>query len=299
MNSDPTIRGVADTAHWVALYRALESERPDALFHDPYARRLAGPRGVEIFATLPRPMRNAAWSVVARTVVMDRMILAEIEAGVTLVVNLAAGLDTRPYRLPLQPTLTWVEVDQPALLDEKAGLLASDTPRCRLERIPLDLSQEEPARELLERLGGWGERMLVVTEGLLMYLRPSAAAFLARTLAGVGALQGWVTDLISPGLQRLIERSWGETLRAGEASMHFAPVEGVAWFEAHGWRVAECRSTITAAKGLRRLPWFLHLLSHLPGTDTYYPDRPWSGICLLRPDTEGRSPPTPGPESAR
>src|SRR5438093_1410244 len=37
------ISSVSDTARWVAMYRAMESERPDALFHDPYARRLAGP----------------------------------------------------------------------------------------------------------------------------------------------------------------------------------------------------------------------------------------------------------------
>src|SRR5437773_1190282 len=42
------IRSVSDTALWVAMYRAYESERADALFSDPYARRLAGPRGEAI-----------------------------------------------------------------------------------------------------------------------------------------------------------------------------------------------------------------------------------------------------------
>ena len=298
MNSDPTVRDVADTAHWVALYRALESERPDALFHDAYARSLAGTRGEQIHATLPRPMRNAAWSVVARTVVMDRMIQAEIEAGVTLVVNLAAGLDTRPYRLPLPPTLTWVEVDQPTLLAEKRALLESAAPNCTLERIPLDLSQEEPARELLRRLGGRGEKVLVVTEGLLMYLRPGEVAALARTMASIPAIRSWVTDVISPGLLRLIEKDWGRTLRDASASMHFAPEEGVEWFEARGWRVAECHSTFAAAKRLRRLPLLLRLLSFLPGSDGFHPNRPWSGICLLTPASGGATPAGAAPERA-
>jgi methyltransferase (TIGR00027 family) len=287
MNSDPTVRDVADTAHWVALYRALESERPDAHFHDAHARRLAGTRGEQIHATLPRPMRNAAWSVVARTVVMDRMIQAEIRAGVTLVVNLAAGLDTRPYRLPLPPTLTWVEVDQGPLLAEKAALLESATPNCILERVPLDLSQEAPARQLMQQLGQRAEKVLVVTEGLLMYLRPEDVATLARTMAEIPTIRNWVTDVISPGLLRLIEKDWGHTLRAASASMHFAPVEGVAWFESRGWRVAECHSTFAAAKALRRLPLFLRLLSYLPGSDGFHPDRPWSGICLLTPNPRG------------
>jgi len=44
-NDDPTIGHVSDTALCVAVYRAEESERPDALFKDPLARRLAGERG--------------------------------------------------------------------------------------------------------------------------------------------------------------------------------------------------------------------------------------------------------------
>lgn len=54
------IRSVADTARWVAMYRALESERRDAHFPDRLARRLAGARGERIYASLPKPMRNAA-----------------------------------------------------------------------------------------------------------------------------------------------------------------------------------------------------------------------------------------------
>lgn len=45
MNSSP-VTGVSDTARWVAVYRAWESARPDALFHDPFAQRLAGDRGL-------------------------------------------------------------------------------------------------------------------------------------------------------------------------------------------------------------------------------------------------------------
>ncbi|PYP21274.1 MAG: hypothetical protein DMD55_20385, partial [Gemmatimonadetes bacterium] len=96
-----TIQHVSDTARWVALYRAMESERPDALFHDPYARRLAGARGEQILASLPKG-RTWAWAMIVRTAVMDELILRAVARdGVGTVLNLAAGLDTRPYRLPL------------------------------------------------------------------------------------------------------------------------------------------------------------------------------------------------------
>ena len=98
-----TIEHVSDTARWVALYRAMESERPDALFHDPYARRLAGERGERILASLKQG-RTWAWPMIVRTAVMDELILRGIARDrVDTVVNLAAGLDTRPYRLPFLP----------------------------------------------------------------------------------------------------------------------------------------------------------------------------------------------------
>ena len=69
MTSTP-ITHVSDTARWVAIYRAMESERPDALFRDPYARRLAGPRGEEIVRAMPHG-RAMAWPMIVRTAVMD------------------------------------------------------------------------------------------------------------------------------------------------------------------------------------------------------------------------------------
>ena len=90
---------LGDTALWVALYRALESERPDAIFHDPYARRLAGDRAERIMETLPKA-KTWGWPMVVRTAVMDELILKAVAQGSGTVLNLAAGLDARPYRLP-------------------------------------------------------------------------------------------------------------------------------------------------------------------------------------------------------
>jgi len=100
--SGPLIRDVYDTARWVAVYRAQETERPDAIFRDPFARRLAGDRGEQIEQLKPLG-GDSTWSMVTRTYLIDELVKAELQRGADLVINLAAGLDARPYRMQLPP----------------------------------------------------------------------------------------------------------------------------------------------------------------------------------------------------
>jgi O-methyltransferase involved in polyketide biosynthesis len=72
---------VSDTARWVAVYRALESERPDALFHDPFAARLAGDLGHRMAAEMPAQLRRNAWPMVVRTRVIGDLIDTSIAEG--------------------------------------------------------------------------------------------------------------------------------------------------------------------------------------------------------------------------
>lgn len=85
-----SVRSVSDTALWVAAYRAEESERPDALFSDPLARRLAGERGFRLLDAMPNG-RRFAWPMVIRTVLFDTLLRDRIAAGTDVVVNLAAN----------------------------------------------------------------------------------------------------------------------------------------------------------------------------------------------------------------
>ena len=55
MVEESSVRNISDTALWVAMYRAIESDRPDALFYDPYARKLAGERGAQILKEIRMP----------------------------------------------------------------------------------------------------------------------------------------------------------------------------------------------------------------------------------------------------
>src|SRR5712671_2833406 len=77
------ISNVSDTARWVAVYRAMETARPDAIFRDPYAERLAGERGLEIVRELPSG-RALAWPMIVRTAVFDEIILGAVQRGADL-----------------------------------------------------------------------------------------------------------------------------------------------------------------------------------------------------------------------
>ena len=136
--SDSPIAHVADTAFWVASYRAAESARPDALFRDPLAARLAAARGRDMADRIDGS-RQVEWVVVMRTCIIDDFIREAIAAGCDTVLNLGAGLDTRPYRLELPPTLRWIEVDFAPTIDFKNAELRDEKPRCRLERRAVDL----------------------------------------------------------------------------------------------------------------------------------------------------------------
>jgi len=277
--TEPLIRNVSDTAHWAAVYRANESERPDALFRDPFARRLAGERGERIFE-LPGQQRNA-WAWVMRTYLGDRYLTEQVAAGADLVVNLAAGLDARPYRLPMPASLRWVEVDLPELIDYKEEVLRGEQPACALERVRLDLADADARRALFARLGREAKRAVVLSEGLLIYLTPDEVGALARDLAAPPSFERWILDVVSPGLVRMMQKQVGAHLSQAQAPLLFGPEEGPGFFARYGWEPLEVRSTFRAAIETRRLPWPLRLFGFLPESNGRQGKRPWSGICLM------------------
>lgn len=277
----PSIRHISDTARWAAFFRARESERPDAVFHDPYARKLAGERGEEIARTLPFHEKNS-WSWITRTWTFDRLITQEIQQGTDLVLNLAAGLDARPYRMPLPMSLKWVEVDLPAILDYKEQVLRDEKPRCALERVRMDLADVNARRALLDRLAASAQRALVISEGLLIYLKPEEVATLAEDLSQRQSFQSWIVDIASPGLLQMVKKNTAAQIGEGAAEMQFAPENGPQFFVAHGWTPAEVHSAIKTAARLKRLRFLMRLISLLPEQPEKMGNRPWGGTCLLR-----------------
>ncbi len=276
----PNIRNISDTALWAARYRALESERPDALFHDPFARRLAGERGEQIANSMPSKDRQA-WAWMARTYLFDQFINERVQNGVDLVLNLAAGLDVRPYRMALPASLRWIEVDLPGILDCKEEILGSEKPVCRLERIRLDLADVNARRALFARLGAEARQALILSEGLMVYLTEETAGSLARDLAAPPGFRYWILELASPGLLRIIKKESAAQLAESGVSMQFAPKEGPAFFERFGWKPNQVHSFLKAAARLKRLSLGMRILAMLPESNGAQGSRPWSACCVF------------------
>jgi methyltransferase (TIGR00027 family) len=276
------IENVSDTARWVAVYRAMESARPDALFRDPYADRLAGERGHQILDSMKHG-RAYAWPMIVRTAIFDEILLEAVRKA-DLVVNLAAGLDARPWRLPLPPELCWVDVDLPGILNYKTEMLRAESPKCRYEAVTLDLRDAEARRTLFARLGAGSKRAIVVTEGLLIYLDPEQVGTLATDLHAQPSFQEWQIDLASPQLLKRMSRTWGKSVAAGGAPFKFAPAEGSDFFRPYGWREAQYRSTWEEAKRLNRRmkgAWIWELIGRLMPKSKQEEFRRFSGYVLL------------------
>ena len=278
--AEPLIRNVSDTARWVAVYRARETERPDAHFRDPFARRLAGERGEQIAKSMPLG-RDSDWSMITRTCLGDDLINEQVQQGTDMVINLAAGLDARPYRMQLPASLKWVEVDLPEILSYKEEILRDEKPVCSLERIRLDLSNAPARRDLFTQLGGRCTKALIITEGLLIYLTPDDVAGLAKDLAAPPSFQSWILDIASPGLLRMLAKKMAKQLHHA-APFKFAPPEGPNFFITYGWKPVDVRSLLKNAARLKRLSFFMSLFALLPETEKSRRDRPWSGVCLLK-----------------
>jgi methyltransferase (TIGR00027 family) len=279
MNPQNAVRGVSDTALWVAYFRALETRRPDALFHDPYAERLAGERGFHIANTLPQGNKQE-WAWVTRTYLFDQFLARAIQGGADLVVNLAAGLDARPYRMDLPANLQWIEVDFQEIVAYKESILADEKPRCQLERISLDLFDVPARRELFAKLNARARKVVVASEGLLIYFPAEDVASLASDLAALDRFQTWIIDLASPGQLRLMQRTTGKQLSEAGAAFKFGPPEGTGFFAPYGWQATEVRGMLKTAAECKRAP--AELLSLLPEPKGNPGNYPWTGVCELQ-----------------
>ncbi len=273
---------VSDTARWVAMYRAMESDRADAWFRDPHARRLAGAEGEAILRSIPKA-RDMAWPMIVRTQVMDELILRVInQDGIDTVLNLAAGLDARPYRLPLPAALRWIEVDFPDVLAYKQSKLADERPRCVLEYADTDLTDENARRALFNRIDASAKKTFVIAEGLIAYLQREQVAGLATDLSAQPSFRWWLLDLASPELLKRLNRTWGKALQ--RAPLIFGPAEGTKFFAPYGWREVEFRSMFEESLRLKRtmkFAGFFQLLGRLAPRKMRVRLRRMSGVVLL------------------
>jgi methyltransferase (TIGR00027 family) len=281
------IENVSDTARWVAVYRAMETARPDALFRDPYAERLAGEKGQTIVDEMKRG-RAMAWAMIVRTAVMDELIMERVKQhGVDTVLNLAAGLDARAWRLPLPATLRWIDVDLPAMTEYKASLMRDVVPVCQYEAIAADLTDAAVRDALFSQIDSGAKRVLVISEGLLVYLSEEEVKSLAGAVHGMQSARWWITDIASPMLLEWMHKSWGKSVDAGNAPFKFGPADSAMFFKAVGWREIRFLSQIDEARRLNRemkLMWLWRIVGRFMSKKRREAARRMPAIILLERD---------------
>jgi len=261
--SPTPLKNISDTAFLVATYRTMESERPDAVFKDPYASLLSGEHGRRIVNGL-KGNGKYSWFIVARTSILDQWVLDLIKKeNIDTVLNLAAGLDTRAYRLNLSPNLKWYDVDLPEILTYKENQLKDHKPKCQFELVKLDLSQTADRKQFFSKVAKGSTNTLVISEGFLMYLTPETAASLAQDLSQFPQFKFWLAELLGPFQLRWIKLKWGEHFKKANAVMNFAPTEGPDFFIPFGWSTQGFQSSLLEAVRLKRAPIQFQLLASI------------------------------------
>jgi len=248
------IRDVSETAVMVAMWRAGENDRRHPLYRDPLALKLAGTRGKEIVAGLSRSRAiMATWMMAVRTRIIDDLIREALTDGIDTVVNLGAGLDARPYRLDLHPSLRWIEVDSPELLELKSRRLADETPVCQVSRIACDLADPDARRTVLGEISKDSRIALVLAEGVIPYLTNEQVGGLADDLKAHPCFRYWIADYVSPFARSYRERQ-AKRMSVLNAPFRFDPKDYFGFFASHGWRLNKIRWMLDAAENLGRGP---------------------------------------------
>ena len=268
---------VGSTALFVAAARALEAQKPAPLAVDPYAevfcRAVGGPWAAVLDGTAPdHPLKAAGFGEAfvnfqaARTRYFDNYFREVAAAGVSQIVMLAAGLDSRAFRLAWPPDMVVYEIDQPEVVAFKSETMAELRVRatCVRRTVAMDL-RNDWATAL--RGAGFDPNKPTAwsAEGLLGYLPPDAQDRLLDTITGLSAPGSWIAIDCAPPSDPAQEQRSRERMRAfsdhwREQGFHldFSELvyigernEASAYLTGHGWRVAATGvNDLLAAHGL-------------------------------------------------
>jgi methyltransferase (TIGR00027 family) len=251
---------VGATATMVAAARALASREPDPLIDDPFAADLVRAVGLDFFTRLvdgeiplsnlegdgPRFMAN--W-IAVRTRFFDDFFVNAGAAGIRQAVILAAGLDSRAYRLPWAAGTTVFEVDQPKVIEFKTTTMSviGATPKADRRTVSVDLREDWPAAL---RRSGFDDSQPTAwsAEGLLAYLPPEAQDRLFDNITALSVPGSQLaTEYHLDGGAAMSERAktmrdhWREHGFDVDLSELFYPGERshvVDYLSGHGWTVS-------------------------------------------------------------
>jgi methyltransferase (TIGR00027 family) len=252
---------VGATALGVASARAGDTESENPLINDPFARVFLDAAGegvwnwfgnpelppeiVEAEPDVPRRMQGMRDYMASRTAFFDQFFLNANNAGVRQAVILAAGLDSRAWRLPWLGGTTVYELDQPKVLEFKLSTLRQRgaLPRCNLVDVPVDLRQDWPTA--LQQAGfdtsapsAWS------VEGLLMFLPAAAQDLLFERIQTLAVAGSWIAvEATGPDFNdpeaRERRRSQMQRFPDFQELWYFEDRTDVGdWLHGHGWKVS-------------------------------------------------------------
>ncbi|WP_077099643.1 class I SAM-dependent methyltransferase [Mycobacterium terramassiliense] len=272
---------VGATALGVAAARAAETESENPLISDPFARVFLDAAGEGMWNWFAAPdlpaeiaeaepdlkprMQGMVDYMAARTSFFDRFFLDATRAGASQVVILAAGLDSRAWRLPWPDGTTVYELDQPRVLEFKSSTLRDNgaLPTCNLVHVPIDLRHDWPAAL---REAGFDASLPSAwsAEGLLPFLPAAAQELLFERVDALGAAGSRIA-VEAPGPDFLdeaaIEKRRADMQRVRDLMAKLQPDRDIPdvhdlwyfeeredvgdWLARHGWDV-----TVTPAEEL-------------------------------------------------
>lgn len=250
------LRAVSYTSQWTAAARALESERDDPrLVKDPYARDLAAPRGFEL---LKKYGGGGLKEFVAiRTWYLDQAITTAVaETGIRQVVLIAAGMDTRAFRLELPSDVTVFEVDHQSLLQEKRRRLDALGAKPTVNR--LEVGTDLAGDWLPDLLASGFDRTkpaLWIPEALFFFLTEEQAATLLQRMQFVSGPGSQIAvDILSKSLLKSpATQLFLAALRKDGTPWLFGTDEPETFLKKNGWTITELKEP--GEKGVAEERW--------------------------------------------
>lgn len=241
-----TMSGVGLTSRWVAASRALESESPDPLYQDPFARALAGDAGFEMLHAMravggvPGFTGPDPYLTIRTKFLDDALVEAVRNLGLTQVVMLAAGMDARAFRLSWPRPVTVFEVDRDDVFEHKEQVLEKLGAEASCDRRVVRQDLAWPWRAALV-LAGFdpSQPAAFLAEGLLYYLDEREANALFDTIREVAAPGSWLgIDAVNPEvLTSPFMANYVDKLRDLGCPWKFCLSDPETYLEGHGWNV--------------------------------------------------------------
>jgi methyltransferase (TIGR00027 family) len=274
---------VGATALSVAAARAVATATADPLIRDEFAyllvssagqswARLASP-GLEWIGDDEHGRRShllACEYQAVRTHFFDTYFADAVATGIRQAVILAAGLDSRAYRLDWPAGTTVYEIDQPQVVEYKTATLesAGAAPKATRRTVPIDLREDWPTA--LAAAGfDRAQPTAWLAEGLLPYLPAEAQDRLFEMLTELSvpgsqvAVEAFNLGTGDPERRRAARRARFERMRERlglEINVETLTyqesdrADAAEWLTAHGWRVSAVSNADEMARLGRPIP---------------------------------------------